>query len=419
MHPFGQLGVLGGGGLAAGPLVVPGGLSGPVAFSRAQTGGARATALGADGATWGEFGADVPRFQGAGRRLLLEGQRTNVVRNPRGQGAVAGVVGSGGALPTNWGIFANNGVVTTVVGTGAVAGLPYVDIRFSGTTTATFYVGVFDTTAAAASGGQSVAGSAWVQMVAGSTANITGFNLDTRYNPAGFAPDGLGLPTASLVRRTTVSPAPGGTTDFFPSFGFGFNSGVVIDITLRFAAPQWEIAPWVGTPVLPPAGTPGASTRGSDNLTAPYAALFPSGQGTLLGSFVLPNAASAAGEQVLFDLNDGTINNRITMRNIGGGAVIQHSRVIAGAAANATSVGSMTPGTLFRVGLSWDGAQILGCLNGGAVQSVSGIPSGLTVARLGATVTGAGAMTGECGWWEARGEFTAAGALPGLVTAIP
>ena len=62
---------------------VSGTLPAPLIFTRAQASGARATAIGADDATWSEFAADVPRFSGSARRLVQEGQRTNLLANTR------------------------------------------------------------------------------------------------------------------------------------------------------------------------------------------------------------------------------------------------------------------------------------------------------------------------------------------------
>ncbi|MGK7870627.1 hypothetical protein [Falsiroseomonas sp. E2-1-a20] len=67
----------------------------------------------------------MPRFSGASRRLLLEGQRTNAVRNPRGDDS---------PTPTNWQVFNfPSGVVASFVGTGVEDGIPFVDLQITGT----------------------------------------------------------------------------------------------------------------------------------------------------------------------------------------------------------------------------------------------------------------------------------------------
>src|SRR5262245_45817020 len=90
--------------------------------------------------TWTAFGANVLRRTDNG--ILVEESRTNSIQNNSMQGAVAGVIGSGGAYPTNW---SNNsgggnnpaGLTVTIVGTGTELGIDFVDIRWNGTPNAT------------------------------------------------------------------------------------------------------------------------------------------------------------------------------------------------------------------------------------------------------------------------------------------
>src|SRR5690606_1798435 len=94
-----------------------------------------------------EAAANVPRvawLDSATPAVLLEGGGTNGVRNPRGEGAVIGVVGSGGALPTFWGSENTAGLTWEVVATGVEDGLPYVDVRLHGTPSQTFVELRFD-----------------------------------------------------------------------------------------------------------------------------------------------------------------------------------------------------------------------------------------------------------------------------------
>ncbi len=97
----GQLGLVGRGRLAT-RLVSGGQLNAPLVLTRAQATGVRSTAINADAVTRNEFAADIARFNGVARRLLVEGQRTNGIRNPRAEGSTAGILGAGGVMPTNW-----------------------------------------------------------------------------------------------------------------------------------------------------------------------------------------------------------------------------------------------------------------------------------------------------------------------------
>jgi hypothetical protein len=60
-------------------LALPALLRPPLTLTRAQVSGVESSATGADGATLNLFGADVARFEGTARRLLIEGQRTNLL----------------------------------------------------------------------------------------------------------------------------------------------------------------------------------------------------------------------------------------------------------------------------------------------------------------------------------------------------
>ena len=87
------------------------------------------------------------------RGLLLEEQRTNLIRNNSMAGATAGTPGT---LPTNW--FVNSaGTAWSVVGVGIEGGIPYIDIRFQGVPSAgTIQIGPENYSALAAATGQTL-----------------------------------------------------------------------------------------------------------------------------------------------------------------------------------------------------------------------------------------------------------------------
>jgi hypothetical protein len=136
----------------------------------------------------------------AAARLVLASARIagtsgpiNVVRNPRMEGAVLGVVGSGGAYPTNWGtIGVTAGLTVTILNTGidSATGVPYVDIQYSGTTipTANFQVSSFDVLNAASSPFDQWAGSAYIALIGGDLSCITGLFVQQRLLGGGGTP---------------------------------------------------------------------------------------------------------------------------------------------------------------------------------------------------------------------------------------
>ena len=84
-----------------------------------------------------------------------------------------------------------------------------------------------------------------------------------------------------------------------------------------------------------------------------------------------------------------------------------------------TSVGTFTPGTLFRAGLTFDGTTITANFNGGGNQIVAGVPTGLTTMRVGNNSAGTTPMFGECGYFDVLPYVIPAGDLPAAVSAIP
>jgi hypothetical protein len=103
--------------------------------------------------------------QAPGVGVYIGGTFTNKIRNPRGEGGVLGVIGSGGALPTNALKVFEGGLSADFIGTRVLNGLPGFGVRIYGTATETVLHQLFPdySTNAGAAPGQ-----AW-----GSTAFVT------------------------------------------------------------------------------------------------------------------------------------------------------------------------------------------------------------------------------------------------------
>jgi hypothetical protein len=254
-------------------------MAAPLTLSRAQPSSARSTALVADGLTWQEYAADVPRFHGSARRLLIEGQRTNSVPNPRADGAVAGTPGT---LPSNWNYIINtSGVSREVIGAVTVNGLPGLRLRFFGTPSANGNIQVqyVQNNVVAASAGQVWTHTAFYRLAAGSLANLTNIRIRTRVS--GSSQDVLTVLSpamdGTLRRYGHTVTCNAGATFIYAELTFVITNGQPVDGTVDFIAPQLELGPAASTPILPPVGTPGASTRGADVVTATLASLGVSG----------------------------------------------------------------------------------------------------------------------------------------------
>jgi len=388
---------LGGSAAGAGPgtgtgeplrLVEAGSLLAALAFARASPG----QAAGADGA-WASLAADGPRFAGTARRLLVEGGRTNALANPRGEGA-----GTAG-WPTGWGSSQANGLTVQLQGVSQVGGVSVLRVRESGTATSSAGVRVFVTgSTIAAAPGSSWTSSLFFRLVAAPSPPLSwGLQILAR-NSAGASVPGGGTtvfaPTAELVRYAQTAPLGDAATAFVRSgWRMGLTNGRAYDFTYEVGWPQLELAPFASSPILPPAGSPGASTRAADLATLPLTA-GQAGRGTLVGTFLLPQPVPAGRDHGLLLLHDGTAGNQVSLRALPGGA-IGLLRTAAGTASASGTAGTIAAGTPFRAALAWDGTGLAACVNGAAPVALAAPVPPVTALALG---QGAGdPLAGEIG----------------------
>jgi hypothetical protein len=406
-----------------GLLVAPGLFRAPLTLARAQADGARSTALSSDDVTWREFGPDVPRFNGAAQRLMIGGQRTNSIRNPRGEFAVAPTFPQS-TLPTNWTAVAG-GATIDVVGVSVRGGIAGVDIRLSGTPSSTASVIYFEgPSSVAALPSQAWVGSFPVALVAGDLTNISAVRCSVvARNGGGSAISSnhtVFTPTSTVTRPSSVFLSTPVNTAFMQSgLWLVTTSGLAIDATFWVGWPQLEQAAFASSPILPAIGTPIASTRGSDLISAALSSvrLGVNGAGTILGIAMLPQLAPASDDQTILTI--GTNNsNRYRMRNMAGGGTVTAGRTTGGFDADSASLATITAGVPFRFGVTIDAAgRIAGCINGGAVQAATGGPTtALTTLRLGNNITNTAALFGEVGLLITRPDIVPDADLPSVVS---
>ena len=222
---------------------------------------------------------------------LQEAAGTNYIRNPRGEGAIAGTPGT---VPTYWGPYAGSGLSYAVVGTGTEGGIPYTDIRWSGTTTA-YTIGAVDLDtffSFPAVLGDTCTFSVFLRLVGGSLAGVDStiiqmFEINSggaalqQYNGSvGPATSAMlstqrYFETHTVVNATCVSVLNRITTNIPASR--------TVDFTLRIGAPQAEKTSAPTSVMLPAVGTPAVSTRPAEafytargiDIDPPYAALAP------------------------------------------------------------------------------------------------------------------------------------------------
>jgi hypothetical protein len=368
---------------AALPLVADGYIAPQIAVARAHSpAGSEATVIDGTG-PWRVVGPNVPRFAGASRRLLVEGGAINLhphARLPGGAGweltgVTAGLTVGPDGLPDtaqvlNEGVAASQHHITSRT-VAVVAGTSYVisALVAAGTT------GLVQLTTLAAgfSGAQTLNWDVATGAVGTPTSGVTGFGADRAGEWSRLWLSGVATGSAStsgfaifFATALTNSRAP-----FFTGTGR----------TLRVAWAQVEAGTVPTTPILPPVGSPAASTRGDDLLTVALADLGVGLPCALLVSVLIPAAATA--DAHLVEVDTGSPNNRFRLR-VSGTSVLA-GRVTGGTPADATALGTMTPGTVLRAAIALDGAGLVeGLVHDGALHSVGGGPTaGLTTLRLG------------------------------------
>jgi hypothetical protein len=208
---------------------------------------------------------------------LLEGSATNHHVDPRAESVNTGLVDQVGG--TGWITYVASpstfGISRTIT-KGVENGLPYVEMHFVGTPTSTGggYVLFNASNNTPASVGQVWTGSIYAYMQDG-IGGMLGCNLQIVDQGAS------GGQSASSITLSDVTTGPlnqrrrvltrtcsvADTTGINLRLSYTFTNGVPVNARLRMACPQFEQNYYASSLILPPVGTPGASTRAADALT--------------------------------------------------------------------------------------------------------------------------------------------------------
>jgi hypothetical protein len=341
------------------------------------------------GSAWDEFGnsfsSGTPRIV-PGKGLLIEGSRTNSVRNSTMVGVAAGTPGT---LPTNWTASAATGLSHQVVGTGTLGGLTYLDLRVYGTAGSTAATG-FSPEAATqivASSGQTWTASWYMALVGGSLNNVTALRFDvTERNSGGSAvqttngSDIKGSLTTSLQRFSLTRTLTDATTvGVLTTIRGAVTNGAAVDYTLRLAAPQIESGAHMSSPILTSGS---AATRNGESCIRTIQPSFMA-QGTVLVEYGNP-AGGTARTFLLLVTDSG--NSRWNLRSSDGGSYAPNLAVGDGTA-NTTLVGTAyAVGTGQRAAAAWTGTRSILAHNGTLTSAGNGYTSdGTTQLVLGGT----------------------------------
>ena len=363
---------------------------------------------------------DAPRFDhdpvtGESRGLLIEEARTNSIRNSQGGGSTNGVIGSGGAAPTNWGITANaNGITSEILGTGTEDGFSYIDIKLSGTPTATSDVLVtFEpANAVVAANSQTWTQSAYFKLSGGTTANaqlyvelrartagglfISGQNVDTNFTPTSAS-------LKSQRHNVTLVTSDATVGRMLPLARVSYTSGATIDITLRIAAPQLEQGAFA-TSYIPT--TTAAATRAADSaVVTPISSFYNPVESTILSEL---SASSAAFDSTILSINNTSQNEQIDQR-LAITAITSRTRV---GGVNQASIAGLDPvvapvsGTVYKFATAHKLDDFAASQDGNTSQTdtTGSMPSGLSRMEIGRRV-GASPLTGhirKLAYWPKR-----------------
>lgn len=221
-----------------------------------------ATCFGPDGKLR-TVAANVPRIDydpvtGKCLGLLVEESRSNMVANNGTSGAVVGVLGSGGSLPTGWSAPTSNGLTAEVLSIGVEDGIPYIDVRFYGTAT-TNYQGMIFGNVSGYAPSTAYVGSIYTKLLSGGIPATGAVQFKIRYNHSTGSTDINGVfNNSSFVAdklRANRLPTTGTTSSNSTGAGqllmvFNYTTGTVIDFSLRLGLPQLEAGSGPTTPIL-------------------------------------------------------------------------------------------------------------------------------------------------------------------------
>jgi hypothetical protein len=369
---------------------------------------------------------DTPRFDhdpadGSSKGLLIEEARTNSIRNSQAGGAANGVIGSGTvptpALPTHWGHngLANN-VSGEVMGTGTENGLAYVDLKISGTPSATASVTLRleNTNHVVGANAQTWTNSAYVKLQAGSLANTvvrigvqgrdaSGVLVSGETTQNDITPTGSAL--AEQRYSVTRTMANAGVERVMPYLLVPYTSGQAIDLTLRIAAPQLEQGAFP-TSYIPT--TSAAVTRSADSaVVTPISLFYNQAEGTLFAEASRTHVAKAVEFAIFNNEDDAPVANFIALQSGVASPEVQRFQVSGAAVLNYANGAA---NTVYRMAGAYAANDFIGAQNGtltsadtsGTVPTVNRLSIGMGSTTAVASYNGAQSHIRRIAYWPKR-----------------
>lgn len=297
---------------------------------------------------------------------------------------------------TFWSVFNGIGLSTSFVGSGTENGINYVDVRVFGTSAnITYRLGFETNNQIAAASGQTWSESFFVKQVGGTLNNIVAGNWNCA--SIGFTSggansgDGAGSTLFSMppsttnlaaTRKMATGTAGQATTAFLAPF-IAFDAagtGLAIDVTFRIGLPQMEQFPTATSPIVT-TGT--AATRSADVMTLPKSSWWnPLGFTLLTSAYRYAGSAATVPSVGVSSLNDNSNSNVFQITNSNGSFAVVDAAMAGGTGDYALSVGTYTPGTIYKVAYGSNSSSALGVMTGGTVQSATPSTFATTAAAI-------------------------------------
>jgi hypothetical protein len=316
--------------------------------------------------------------------LAFAGARTNSYRTTRVIGGTTGVIGSGGAWPSNFnvrqrsGTAALDGAVTvtgltfTYHGRTVIGEMEIIDLEVSGTPSQTCLLDFSQdavTQTVITADGRLYAGSFFARRVSGTDPGS--LISVVRYNSSGSTFSGTPWGTSAITpgtgsiasQRWTQTHAASTGARMGVHYTLSLTSGVAVSYRWQIAVSQLEEGAFASAPMIAPAATLATVTRAQGSVTIPTAQLgtrLARRQGIVIvdwnsqpGPFTSAEAGASFG---LVSLGDGTADNRL-------GIVINpahtsvEARVVVGGVAGTSSAATITAPArdlTTRAAVAWD-----------------------------------------------------------------
>ena len=272
--------------------------------------------------------ANVPRIDyfGGQASLLVEPSAVNGIRNNSMVGASAP-----NTLPNNWSNAGSNLTRQSVV-TGTLNGIPYVDVRVSGTANNAFHDIFWDASnIIAASVGQNWVASCYLQIIAQPNPPVNYVLAMREFSSGGtflgvFQGSALSISTTSFNRFSFTRALNQATVAFVhPSLFFTLVNGQTYDFTIRIGYPQMEQSS-VATSVIPT--TTGSVTRNADAISVTgVAGLIGQTEGTIYVEVDYRNFSTET-QVIIQSLTDTQNRIAIQVFRSGGNNVLQAFAVV-------------------------------------------------------------------------------------------